>query len=57
MELRDPVMIPPVVIGVLIPEKTAGELRLLGVPAVADRIAQMVAELQIELDNEIDVVK
>ncbi len=57
MELRDPVMIPPVVIGVLIPEKTAGEFRLLGVPTVADRIAQMVAELQIELDNEIDVVK
>lgn len=43
---------PPAVKGVLIPKKTAGEFRLLGVPTVADRIAQMVVKLQIEPNIE-----
>jgi group II intron reverse transcriptase/maturase len=38
---------PPAVKGVLIPKKSGGE-RLLGVPTVADRIAQMVVKLEIE---------
>jgi retron-type reverse transcriptase len=38
---------PPPVKGVLIPKKSGGE-RLLGVPTVADRIAQMVAKMMLE---------
>lgn len=38
---------PPAVKGVPIPKKSGGE-RLLGVPTVADRIAQMVVKLEIE---------
>lgn len=38
---------PPPVKGVLIPKKSGGE-RLLGVPTVADRIAQMVAKIALE---------
>lgn len=38
---------PPPVKGVLIPKKSGGE-RLLGVPTVADRIAQMVAKITLE---------
>jgi RNA-directed DNA polymerase len=38
---------PPPVKGVLIPKKSGGE-RLLGVPTVADRIAQMVAKMTLE---------
>ena len=38
---------PPAVKGVFIPKKSGGE-RLLGVPTVADRIAQMVVKLEIE---------
>lgn len=38
---------PPAVKGVVIPKKAGGE-RLLGVPTVADRIAQMVVKLEIE---------
>lgn len=38
---------PPAVKGVSIPKKSGGE-RLLGVPTVADRIAQMVVKLEIE---------
>lgn len=38
---------PPAVKGVSIPKKSGGE-RLLGIPTVTDRIAQMVVKLQIE---------
>lgn len=38
---------PPAVKGVSIPKKSGGE-RLLGIPTVADRIAQMVVKLEIE---------
>lgn len=42
---------PPPVKAVAIPKKTGGE-RLLGVPTVADRIAQMVVKLAVEPDIE-----
>lgn len=42
---------PPAVKGVPIPKKSGGE-RMLGVPTVTDRIAQMVVKLQIEPDVE-----
>lgn len=38
---------PPPVKGVLIPKKTGGE-RLLGVPTVSDRVAQMVVKIKLE---------
>ena len=42
---------PPAVKGVTIPKKSGGE-RMLGVPTVTDRIAQMVVKLQIEPNIE-----
>jgi group II intron reverse transcriptase/maturase len=42
---------PPAVKAVAIPKKAGGE-RILGVPTVADRVAQMVVKLQIEPDIE-----
>lgn len=42
---------PPAVKGVYIPKKAGGE-RLLGVPTVTDRIAQMIVKLQIEPNVE-----
>ena len=42
---------PPPVKAVSIPKKSGGE-RLLGVPTVGDRVAQMVVKLQIEPDME-----
>ena len=38
---------PPAIKGVTIPKKTGGE-RLLGVPTISDRIAQMVVKIQLE---------
>ncbi len=42
---------PPAVKGVPIPKKSGG-MRMLGIPSVTDRIAQMVVKLQIEPDIE-----
>lgn len=42
---------PPPIKAVVIPKKSGGE-RVLGVPTVADRVAQMVVKLQIEPDIE-----
>jgi retron-type reverse transcriptase len=42
---------PPAVKGVAIPKKSGGQ-RVLGIPTVADRIAQMVVKLQLEPEVE-----